>query len=58
MKTHYEDLRAELENLPFTWYPDLIRAIVTAAIRKGVFVKRGATRFVRELERTLEKKNR
>lgn len=49
---NYEDLRTELGGLPRTWYPDLIRAMVEAAIKKGVFLKGGATRFVRNVERS------
>lgn len=47
----YEDLRKSLGELPVTWYPDLIRAMVQAAIKKGVFLKGGATRFVAQVEK-------
>lgn len=53
----YEDLRRSLENLPETWYPDLIRAMVQAAIRKGVFEEGGASQFVARVEKVTRETN-
>lgn len=53
MTQNYESLRQELSELPMTWYPDLIRAMIEAAIKKKVFLKGGATRFVRDVEKKL-----
>ena len=47
----YETLRSELQDLPMTWYPDLIRAMVQAAYAKKVFKVGGASYFVRNLEK-------
>lgn len=47
----YEKLRAMLEDLPMTWYPDLLRAMTEAAYKKNVFVPGGASNFVREVEK-------
>lgn len=54
MITEYEKLRSELQNLPLTWYPDLIRVIIQAAVKKGVFKVGGASRFLRECENTAQ----
>ena len=53
MTQNYESLRQELSELPMTWYPDLIRAMIEAAIKKKVFLKGGATRFVRDVEKKI-----
>lgn len=46
----YTKLREHLTNLPMTWYPDLIRAVVLAAYDKGVFVPGGASEYVKGIE--------
>jgi hypothetical protein len=43
---NYEELRAGLMNLPDTWYPDLIRALVEASYKKGVWKPNGCSTFV------------
>lgn len=50
---NYEDLRGFLERLPMTWYPDLIRTMVTTAYKKNVFKPGGASYFVANLEKGL-----
>lgn len=47
----YENLRSKLGELPPTWYPDLIRALVEAAYRKNVFVPGGASRLIQGFEK-------
>lgn len=48
----YEDLRAYLSDLPMTWYPDLIRAMVEAAYKKEVFVRpQGCSTMVQNWEK-------
>ncbi len=49
--SNYEDLRTQLGQLPSTWYPDLIRALVEAAYKKNVFVPGGASRLVHGFEK-------
>ena len=50
---NYEDLRTYLQESPATWYPDMIRALVTAAYEKNVFKPGGASYFVKNLENGL-----
>ena len=50
----YEELRAKLEDLPMTWYPDLIRAMVLAGYRKRVWQPFGASRFIQGVEQRVE----
>jgi hypothetical protein len=52
---NYEELRSYLEDLPLTWYPDLLRAMVEAAYNKDVFMPGGASKFVEHIERRNEK---
>ena len=47
---HYDDLRSFLEGLPITWYPDLVRAMVQASYRMGVWNPKGASRFISDVE--------
>ena len=47
---NYEELRAELGNLPSTWYPDLIKALVEAAYKKKVFNPGGVSTMIKALE--------
>jgi hypothetical protein len=49
----YEELRTALGDLPATWYPDLIRAMVEAAYKKQVFKPAGASYFVRNVEQRM-----
>lgn len=51
---NYETLRKELEHLPQTWYPDLIRAMVVASYRHQVWQPGGCSRFIRQVEETQE----
>ncbi len=46
----YTELREGLAKLPATWYPDLIRAMVEAAIEKKVFLPGGASVFISQVE--------
>jgi hypothetical protein len=50
----YESLRSALSNLPDTWYPDLLRAMVNAAYSKNVFVEGGASTLVKKFEKERE----
>lgn len=47
---HYETLRATLQGLPRTWYPDLLRALITAAHAADVFLPGGAARHAAAVE--------
>lgn len=47
----YTVLKQSLTQLPVTWYPDLLKTLVEAALDHRVFVDGGATRFVAEIER-------
>lgn len=51
----YEELRRGLSNLPMTFYPDLIRAMVEAAYQKNVFLDGGASVFVQNVEKKIGK---
>jgi hypothetical protein len=55
---NYEELRSYLSDIPLTWYPDLIRALVEAAYKKKVFVEKRASRFVEKVEKELEAKGK
>ena len=47
----YEDLKRNLQDLPATWYPALIVAMVEAAYSKRVFVDlNGASNLIRQFE--------
>lgn len=51
----YEVLRDYLGQLPQTWYPDLIRAMVEAAYEKDVFVRpHGGSRLIRRIEKDVQ----
>ncbi len=50
----YETLRKELEQLPQTWYPDLIRAMVEASYRRQVWKPGGCSRFIQQVEKMQE----
>jgi hypothetical protein len=50
---NYTQLRDELFKLPLTWYPDLLRVIVNAAIDKRVFQAGRCATFVATIEGTL-----
>jgi len=53
-ETSYETLREELGQLPTTWYPDLIRAMVKASYRKKVWKgTNGCSLFVQGVESDL-----
>ena len=53
--TSYTDLRHTLSNLPLTWYPDLIRALVTEAYRLNVFVRpHGCSTLVKGIEENVQ----
>jgi hypothetical protein len=43
----YERLIAEIEAVPVTWIPGLLRAIVIQAVKRNVFVDGGIERFVK-----------
>lgn len=60
LKAHnYEELRKELQNLPMTWYPDLIRAMVLASLDKGAWAPiMGASRFVESIEKDWRRAHR
>ncbi len=47
---NYAELREKLSDLPATWYPDLIRTMIEAAIAKKVFKPGGATIFVAQMD--------
>lgn len=47
----YDDVKRSLQDLPMTWYPALIAAIVEAAYNKGVFVDlNGASNLIKQFE--------
>lgn len=46
----YEDFKAELENVPQTWYPALFQALILAAYRHKVFQPGGASRMAAQIE--------
>jgi hypothetical protein len=50
----YEDLRHALGRLPATWYPGLIRAIVTASYNEKVWQPGGCSTFVADVETTIQ----
>ncbi len=55
----YAQLRDKLADLPMTWYPDLIRTVIEAALAKGSFHPiMGASEFVRSVEAEWRKKHR
>jgi hypothetical protein len=47
----YESLRKEVCDQPTTWYPDLIRAMIEAALAKNVFVEGGVSVLVKKIEK-------
>lgn len=47
----YDDLRDSLQKLPMTWYPALIKTMIEAAYHKKVFIKGGASNFVKKIEK-------
>ena len=49
----YNELRQELKELPMTWYPDLITAMIEASYEKKVFIKGKASTFVRNIEKRI-----
>lgn len=56
---NYEQLREALSKLPMTWYPDLIRAMIEAAMDKGAFHPMlGVSRFAASVERDWHTKHR
>ena len=46
----YNDLKKGLKNLPMTWYPSLIREMIKAAYRKGVYLPGGASKNIKQAE--------
>ncbi len=56
---NYAQLKQELSTLPMTWYPDLIRTMIEAALEKGSFHPiMGASEFVRSVESDWRAKHR
>lgn len=49
----YSELESSLRGLPPTWYPALIKCAIEESIAKKVWVKGGATNFVRSLEKEI-----
>jgi hypothetical protein len=51
----YEDLRKELKNLPDTWYPDLLRAMIEEISQRKIFKKpNGLSNFLRQCQINIE----
>lgn len=46
MLMSYDEVKKEIEGVPITWLPGLLRAIVETAKTNGVFVPGGLVRFV------------
>lgn len=46
----YDEIKKELEDLPTTWHPALLKALVESAVKKHVFLAGGLTSFVRQVE--------
>lgn len=51
--TNYEKLEAALKEAPKTWYPALLRVLVTEAYAKEVFLPGGASKICQRIERNL-----
>ena len=49
----YETLRQQFVDMPSTWLPDLIRAAVESAHERKVFIKGGASVFVKAVEKSI-----
>lgn len=50
----YESLRDTLEDLPLGWYPVLLKTLVLASVRKGVWAPMACAEFVNELRDELD----
>ena len=48
--SNYEEVKAELEHLPLTWYPALLKAMVEACLAKNIFKKGRINVFVKAVE--------
>ena len=49
----FSDLRDLLMDIPMTWYPALIKTMIKQAYLKKVFVKGGASQFIKNVEKKL-----
>jgi hypothetical protein len=56
--SNYEELREGLVELPMTWYPNLIEAMVMAAYEKEVFKAGKASEFIKCFEKRVKRNSR
>lgn len=49
----YASIKARLYHVPATWYPGLLRVLVTLSYKAGCWQPGGAAVFVRQVEESL-----